>query len=78
MMAKKLGEIKVQRVLSKVKKFALYYLAGLVGLELLVLFDHFVFGTKELLPSITEMLIVGLIFWWLIGGGNDAKEADLD
>jgi len=50
----------------KIFKFIAYYLLGLMGLELLVLIDHVLFGSKEMLPSITEMIVVAIIFAVLI------------
>ena len=49
---------------------------GLLGLELLVLFDRLVFGSKELLPSKTEMIVVALIFLWLIWKEDDTEKVN--
>ena len=64
------------QVLNKLKKFMLYYSLGLLGLELLVLFDRLVFGSKELLPSKTEMIVVALIFLWLIWKEDNSEKVD--
>ena len=58
----------------KIFKFATYYLLGLIGLELLVLIDHVLLGSKEVFPSITEMVVVAIIFAVLIWRGEPKEK----